>query len=303
MIRRNQYRPGLTAAVAKMMGISMCLAAVSTLLWAVPARAQQPAQGDAQKSIVHRLRGLRQLPDDERARVTKQLALDIRQLPDPSARVGLASGLANLATEGDFGRDTLQEVTTTLAEALRAQPAAGSPDQPNEAYVTLAQLVRYENMHVSLESPQLAGALAKLATDDQHRQQADFTLVDLQGKPWTLKALRGKVVLVNFWATWCPPCRKEIPDLETLYNRFKDRGFVILGISDEETAKVQPFVAQHTMTYPVLLDPGRKVNTLFEIQGIPRSLIYDRNGKLAAEAIDMRTQKQLLAMLARAGLH
>ena len=65
---------------------------------------------------------------------------------------------------------------------------------------------------------------------------------------------------------------------------------------------VQPFVAEHKLSYPILLDPGRKVNELFVVNGIPRSLIYDRNGKLAAEAIDMRTQKQLLALLARAGL-
>jgi peroxiredoxin len=145
--------------------------------------------------------------------------------------------------------------------------------------------------------------MARLEADDRHRSEGDFTLMDLQGKSWTLKALRGKVVLVNFWATWCPPCRKEIPDIETLYNRFKDRGFVVLGISDEKEATVQQYVGQHEMTYPVLLDPGRKVNTQFAVEGIPRSLIYDRSGKLAAEAIDMRTQKQLLALLARAGLH
>ncbi|HUI43423.1 MAG TPA: TlpA disulfide reductase family protein, partial [Terriglobia bacterium] len=106
----------------------------------------------------------------------------------------------------------------------------------------------------------------------------------------------------NFWATWCPPCRKEMPDLETLYNRFKDQGFVILAISDEDSSKVQPFIADHHVTYPVLLDPGRKVNGLFEIEGIPKSFVYDREGKLVAQSIDMRTQKQFLEMLSQAGL-
>jgi peroxiredoxin len=114
--------------------------------------------------------------------------------------------------------------------------------------------------------------------------------------------LRGKVVLVNFWATWCPPCRKEMPDLDALYRRFESKGFVVLGISDEEAAKVEPFVHERKVSFPVLLDPGRKVNGMFVVEGIPKSFVYDRQGKLVAQSIDMRTQKQFLAMLSRAGL-
>ena len=157
---------------------------------------------------------------------------------------------------------------------------------------------RFRSTHRSTRPP-----LAKLEADDQKRQSADFTLTDLQGKTWTLKDMKGKVVLVNFWATWCPPCRKEMPDLEALYNRFKDQGFVILAISeDEETPKVGPFIAEHKITYPILLDPGSKVNNLFEVEGIPKSFVYDRDGKLVAQSIDMRTQRQFLEMLAQAGL-
>jgi peroxiredoxin len=162
--------------------------------------------------------------------------------------------------------------------------------------------VRYEHVQTTLDAPQFKEAMTKLETDDQLRQKADFTLTDLHGKTWTLSQLRGKVVLVNFWATWCPPCRKEMPDLEALYNRFKGQGLVILAISDEELGKVAPFIAERKITYPVMLDPERKVNEMFQVEGIPKSFVYNREGKLVAQSIDMRTQRQFLQMLAQAGL-
>jgi peroxiredoxin len=267
------------------------------------AQRQQIVWSEQEKPIAQQIRGLRQLPDDKRAEVTKELALEIRQLPISPNKLTLAYGLANLSTEGDFGHDTLQEVATTLATALREQPPAEKDNQPAEPYIELATLVRYEHVQASLDSPQFAAAMSKLVDDDRSREHADFTLTDLEGKPWSLQALHGKVVLVNFWATWCPPCRKEMPDLEALYNEFKDQGLLILAISDEDISKVKPFIAEHNTTYPILLDPGSKVHKSFVVEGIPKSFLYDREGKLVAEAIDMRTRKQFLEMLAQAGLH
>ncbi|HTR67530.1 MAG TPA: TlpA disulfide reductase family protein [Terriglobales bacterium] len=255
-----------------------------------------------EKPIVQQIHGLRSLPDEIRARTTKDLALQIRQLPATPNQLRLANALADLSTEGDFGHDTLQEVATTLADALQKQPAPDEHGRPAAPYLELAQLVRYEHVQTSLEAPQLAAAMAKLKADDEKRQQADFSLKDLQGKEWTLKSLRGKVVLVNFWATWCPPCRKEMPDLDALYRRFQNDGFVVLAISDEDEPKVKQFLAARDITYPILLDPGRKVNELFQVDGIPKSFVYDREGKLVTESIDMRTQRQFLEMLEQAGL-
>jgi peroxiredoxin len=276
-----------------------------------------------EKPLADQIHGLRSLPDDVRAETTKTLAIKIRQLPATENKTRLAIGLANLSTEGDFGHSTLQEVATTLAETLKERPlpwpkqkeaepadskapsareSHAALPEPASEYVELASLVRYEHVNASLDNDQYRAAMTRLEADDRKREHIDFSLKDLGGKTWTFSDLRGKVVLVNFWATWCPPCRKEMPDLEALYTRFEPGGLVILGISDEEAAKVEPFIRDRKITFPVLLDPGRKVNEAFIVEGIPKSFVYDREGKLVSQSIDMRTQKQFLEMLSKAGV-
>ena len=270
---------------------------IFSLVTSVAAQRNQTVWSDSEKPLVKKLRTLRSLPDDERVRATRDLAMEIRSLPAVPNKLKLARGLANLSTEGDFGHDTLQQVATTLAAAIKEQPA-----EDEDSYIVLASLVRYEKVDVSLDDPKFAAAMAKLETDEKRRNEANFTLTDLNGKNWTLRELRGKVVLLNFWATWCPPCRKEMPDLENLSHRFGQAGLVILGISDEKSETVRKFIAQQGITYPVLFDPDRKIHELYQIEGIPKTFIYDREGRIVAQAIDMRTEKQFLGMLAEAGL-
>jgi len=287
---------------------ALCVSIVLLCVWNAGGQDTKIVWSPQEAPLYAKIRGLRDMSDKARAAATKELALEIRALPVVPSKVPnklrLAVELTNLSTEGDFGRDTVQEVTTTLAQCLREQPQRVPEGKPGPAapYTSLAQLVKYEHMQASLDDPQFDFAMAKLAADDAERDDADFTLTDLDGQKWTRKALIGKVVVVNFWATWCPPCRKEMPDLDVLYKKFKSQGLVVLAISDEEEAKVRAFLKTRPVTYPVMLDKGRQVNELYRVEGIPKSYIYGRDGKLVTESIDMRTRAQFLAMLGQAGI-
>ena len=268
----------------------------------VQAQAPKIVWTEQEGAIRKELGGLRAVSDDERGGVTKKIALEIRQLPAATNKVLLANGLANLSTEGFFGQDALQEVATTLASALTETPQLGEKGEPADGYVELATLVRYEHVTTSFRGPQMDAAMKHLQADDDARGRASFKLKDLDGKIWALKDLKGKVVLLNFWATWCPPCRKEMPDLDALYQQFKEQGLVVVSVSDETLDKVAPYIRAHPVSYPILLDPGRVTNSAYRIEGIPKTFVYGRDGKIVAQAIDMRTQRQFLEMLALAGL-
>ena len=135
--------------IALVFAVVVCLHAE----W-LAAQGQKVAWSAQEQGIVAQLRNLRSLPDEQRAHVTADLARAIGQLPASSNRLILANGLANLSTEGDFGHDTLQEVATTLAAALRETPPAEDKSQPAAPFVELAQLVRYEHVQASIDSPQ-----------------------------------------------------------------------------------------------------------------------------------------------------
>ena len=255
-------------------------------------------------SIAKQIQGLRAMPDATRIPAIMQLAKDIRTLPPGLPKVRLANGLSSLTTEIDAGLPTLNAVGDTLAQALTETPVPSkTPDgPPSNAYMELAKLKRYMHTTATVDSPMMAKAESILSANEEDAREADFTLTDLHGKKVTLSELKGKIVLVNFWATWCPPCRKEMPDLDAIYTHFKDQ-LVILSITDEEMFKVGTFINQANYHPPILLDPERKVAKMYHVDGIPKSFVYDRDGKLVGESIDAMTQKQFLMMLAKAGLH
>ncbi len=263
------------------------------------ANAAPPKKDGLDTSAISKQIGqLRGLPTDaDRARSVIQIARDIRSLPSGTIRVLIASSLANLSTEGDLGKEALGAVADTLAQALQDAPAFTC-----DPYIELASLVRFEHLPAPKSDPLLDAAGSLIGLQVQLHQEAGFTLTGLDGKTWSLSALRGHVVLLNFWATWCPPCRKEMPDMEELHQRFQEKGLVVLAVSDEDRETVASFEEKQKYTFPILLDPDRKVNTSFNVEGIPKSFLFDRDGKLVAQAIDMRTEAQFLEMLKAAGM-
>jgi len=109
----------------------------------------------------------------------------------------------------------------------------------------------------------------------------DFTLRNLEGQNLRLKEQRGQVVLVNFWATWCAPCRQEMPKLNALYDKYKGSGFVLLGVNvDDDTRNAASVAAKLGVRFPVLLDTDKSVSKLYQLNSMPSTVLIDRDGRV-----------------------
>ena len=112
-----------------------------------------------------------------------------------------------------------------------------------------------------------------------------FTLPDLERGKVSLKDFRGKLVMLNFWASWCVPCREEMPAMERLYQRYKDRGFVILGVNIKDDKKSAiSFVRELKITFPIGFDPNGEVGLLYGAWGLPATYLIDTKGIALARA-------------------
>lgn len=117
---------------------------------------------------------------------------------------------------------------------------------------------------------------------DQTQTQTDsndFTLPSLDGEDITLSKLKGHVILIDFWATWCPPCRKSIPVFIDLYNKYHEKGFTVLGISREDKSVLEKFRDEIGIPYPLLID-NNGISKKYQVQAIPTIVIFDKNGKV-----------------------
>ena len=107
----------------------------------------------------------------------------------------------------------------------------------------------------------------------------DLALPQLDGTPRTLRDLRGQVVLINVWATWCPPCRAEMPAIQQAYTAYRDRGFIVLAVNQREDATaIRPFLEQHGLTFPIVLDRDGQASATYQASALPSSFFVDRRG-------------------------
>lgn len=107
----------------------------------------------------------------------------------------------------------------------------------------------------------------------------DFTLKSRSGENIRLEDMRGQVVMLNFWASWCGPCRQEMPLMDDLYEQYKDLGFTILAVNvDENREEARRFLDKVPVTYPILYDPESRVSELYDVQAMPTTVMIDRDG-------------------------
>jgi peroxiredoxin len=140
------------------------------------------------------------------------------------------------------------------------------------------------------------GASAGAACDAQAKPaNLNFVLSDMNGSKVSLSSYKGRVILINFWATWCGPCRVEIPSLVDIYSKYKDQGFVVLGVSvDDPAEQLKPFATELKMNYPVLVGRDRDdfQSAFGNIWAIPTSFLIDRNGNVCRKIMGFKTREQ-----------
>ena len=134
------------------------------------------------------------------------------------------------------------------------------------------------------------------------KEAPEFALKGLDGKEVRLTSLRGKTVLIDFWASWCRPCVEALPHIQKLHEEFKEKGLVVLGINAEPAEVARKFAQEKGYTFTTLTDEGKAVWGLYKVQGIPTTLVIDKDGIVQSYTVGYRAEEDIRAALAQAGV-
>jgi len=169
--------------------------------------------------------------------------------------------------------------------------------------IAIAAFAVYQLAESKSLTPDSAIAATNLPDNDTAQMTPkpapDFSLKDLDGKTYNLSDYRGKVVMLNFWATWCPPCVKEIPEYVELQAEYGSQGVQFLGIAldDEGAAKIKPWLAKHPVSYPIMVPDPKVIANYGDLSSIPVTYIIDRKGMIRESFVGIRKKEVVVEML------
>jgi peroxiredoxin/outer membrane lipoprotein-sorting protein len=185
------------------------------------------------------------------------------------------------------GASSSQSSTTTF-------PVAHAVETPDSAIFSFAP---GKTRAIERRELQKAAPVTRIGT-----LAPEFTLRNLKGEEVRLSDLRGKIVVLDFWATWCPPCRLSMPTLELLSRQFEDKGLMVLGIDDEDPKEQSAFLVSFGYSFSSLVDPAARVKTLYNVEGIPATILIDRQGKIKTYDVGTATYESLWEALQALGI-
>lgn len=147
---------------------------------------------------------------------------------------------------------------------------------------TVKNIIAASIVVLTVISASICFAATEIKDEEQTKNEAhDFTLKSMKGSNLKLSEFRGDVVLINFWATWCGPCRQEMPILNDLYLKYRDKGFTLLGVNvEDDKTKVARMARDLRVVYPVLFDDTSKVSEQYEVDDMPTTVLVDRDGNI-----------------------
>ncbi len=169
-------------------------------------------------------------------------------------------------------------------------------------YAALADILDKRGIALSAPNPAIEAQRAIRDIERLRLPAQDFALETQDGKMVRLSELRGRVVVLDFWATWCEPCRKALPEVARLDREWSGKGVVVLGVDNEAPGVVREFAAKNGITYPTLIDHGRKVHDLFGVEGIPATVVIGRDGTLIERVPFPHDQQNFRTALRKAGV-